>query len=549
MRTRSKWMAPLLGALLLFITVGVLVPVADERVPASPATQPPADRVGNSPAITVCRQQGINGYFDAQDTDIFAYNPTLTNGWDSSLRITSNNTRNFLIQFVLPTLPHDITVSEAILRLRVTYPSTPTFPMDVDLYRVRRMWTDQHASWTYATEGIPWGLPGCNDPGTDRHANPIDGQIVSEPNSWVEFRITEDVIDWLANPSLNHGYIARGQGEHTVQYNFASGEHPQDYQRPELCITYYEATPTPTITQTPTETATPTPSATATRTPTATLTPTRTTGDIHGMVWHDENGNGRREHEEPPLPNAQIVLRTAAGALMMLSTTGGDGLYELAEIVPGNYWLQEVDPPGYVSTTINDWMVPVLANTTIEINFGDRHAPTPTATHTGTPTTTPTPTLVPCRDFYEPDDQPLDAKAISTDGVVQRRNIHQAGDRDYVKFSAAAGHTYVLKTLNLGGGVANDTRLTLLAPDGTTVLAINDDSPTDPPASRIEWICPDSGTYFMLVSEYNPAVGGCDITYDLSAARIEPTAVPTVTRTPTATRAPHINVLPFIVRG
>ena len=547
----TRWRIPvlLLGALLLLVSVGILSAAAGDSTFPPPAFRSHAGRTANSPAIIVCLRQGENGYFDAQDTDIYRYAPDATNGYDASLRITSDNSRNFLIQYtVLPDLPADASVAEATLRLFVIYPQAPTFPMDIGLHRVRRMWTDVDASWNQATAGIPWGLPGCNDTTLDRYLGASDEETITEPGQWIEFDITSDVIDWLVEPSENHGHIARGQGEHTVQYNFASGEHQQSYHRPELCLTYYDATPTPTITNTPTHTATPTPSATPTETATVTPTPTRTTGDIHGVVWHDINGDGRHDHEEPPLPNAQIILRTEAGVLMMFYTTGGDGTYNLEQIVPGIYWLQEVDPPGFVSTTINNWMIPVFANTSIEIDFGDNYAPTPTPTSTGTPTATATPTLVPCRDYYEPDDESRDAKAISIDGVPQGRNIHQAGDVDYAKFAAYAGKTYVVRTSHLGGGVSNDTTLTLLAPDGMTILSENDDDPANPPASRIEWICPTSGSYFVLTAQYNPAIGGCDIAYDLSVEEINPTPAPTETRTATPTREPHVNMLPLILR-
>jgi hypothetical protein len=547
MSIRLKWLLLLAGAILLVISVQALA-AADNPPPRAGNSAQPASRAADSPAITVCRQQGVDGYFDAQDTDIDAYDPNKTNGYDASLRIKSDNTRNFLIQFVMPDLPHNITVSEATLRMWVSWPTTKTYPLTINLYRVRRVWTDVDASWNNATAGFPWQLPGCNDLAVDRYPNASAQRTVTDPATWIEFDVTGEVIDWLASPWDNHGYLARGQGDHTVQYNFASGEHPETYHRPELCITYYEATPTPTITQTPTVTATPTPTATHTNTPTITPSPTPSTGNIHGIVWHDVNGNGRRDHEEPPLPNAQIVLRTAAGALMMLNTTGGDGSYEMPEILPGVYWLQEIDPPGYVSTTLNDWMIPIFANTRIEIHFGDQYAPTVTATHTGTPTSTPTATTVPCRDYFEPDDDPPNAKTISTEGVLQGHNIHQPGDVDYVKFGATAGLTYILRTANLGGGVSNDTKLTLLAPDGVTVLAVNDDSPSDPPASRIEWICPESGNYFMRVAQYNPSIGGCHITYDLSVQRTGGTPTVTATPTRTPTRMPHINVLPLIVR-
>lgn len=517
---------------------------------ASTASSPAIDL---GPAITVCVRQDEAGYRGSEDTDINKYDREANYGNSPALRVKSDNAYNSLIQFSMPAIPSQATISQATLRLYTTYSSNPAYPITIQLHRVLRLWNEMDASWTYATAGIPWGLPGCNDTSSDRAAIPSDEQTATLVGQWLEFDITDDVRLWFADPSQNHGHIARGAGEHTVQYNFASSEYTNTAFRPELCITYYEATPTPTITNTPTKTATPTATPTFTPTLTPTPTPTRFTGDIHGLVWHDMNGNRLRDPDEPPLPNAQVILRTMEGALMMLQTTGGDGVYMMGEIVPGSYWLQEVDPPGFISTTPNDWGVTVFSNTSVRINFGDRYAPTPTATltptvtRTPTPTITPTETLVPCRDIFEPDDSPADAKVLSTNGLPQGHNIHRAGDMDYIKFSAFEGVTYRMRTLNLGGGVRNDTTLRLLAPDGATVLAENDDDPANPPASSIQWICPTSGSYYLLVRQYNPSVGGCDITYDILIQEMEPTAVPTAT--PSSTRAPAAVALPFIVKG
>lgn len=159
--------------------------------------------------------------------------------------------------------------------------------------------------------------------------------------------------------------------------------------------------------------------------------------------------------------------------------------------------------------------------------------PTPTPTQTKTPTQTPTatatrtpsatstvtasPTLTatphPCADAYEPDNASYEAKLIMADGTVQHRTFHVAGDVDYLKFVGISGSNYEIWTTNLGGAL-NDTVLTLYSTDGVTVLATNDDDPFAPPASRLQWICPATGTYYLKAAQLNPAVGGCNYTYD-----------------------------------
>lgn len=100
---------------------------------------------------------------------------------------------------------------------------------------------------------------------------------------------------------------------------------------------------------------------------------------------------------------------------------------------------------------------------------------------------------------------------------------------------------YVMRTFNLGGRPDNDTTLTLYDVDGQTQLAYNDEHPLEEPgASRIEWEATSAGTYFLRVAQFNPAIGGCELTYLLEVIRgtPTPTPTPTPTSTPTATRTP-----------
>jgi hypothetical protein len=166
--------------------------------------------------------------------------------------------------------------------------------------------------------------------------------------------------------------------------------------------------------------------------------------------------------------------------------------------------------------------------------------PTPTATPIHTPTATPpcpttTPTCPPCSpDDYEPDNTSSEAKEIFTDGTIQEHNFHVGGDKDWVKFNAAAGMIYVIKTSNLGTNC--DTVLCLYDTDGTTLIECNDDYGSL--ASRIEWQAPSSGTYFAMVRHHNPTASCSNTNYDLSITESIPTPTPTATSTHTPTPTP-----------
>jgi hypothetical protein len=129
------------------------------------------------------------------------------------------------------------------------------------------------------------------------------------------------------------------------------------------------ATPSPTPTETPTATCTPTP----TITPSPTITPTSTpsSGELFGSIWHDSNADGAWQRpEEPTLAGSHVQITTIDGTLVYANLCK-EGSYAVVGLPPGDYVVQEIDPPGYHSTTPNTIQIHVLANTRLVINFGD----------------------------------------------------------------------------------------------------------------------------------------------------------------------------------
>ncbi|MCC7354100.1 MAG: DVUA0089 family protein [Anaerolineae bacterium] len=105
-------------------------------------------------------------------------------------------------------------------------------------------------------------------------------------------------------------------------------------------------------------------------------------------------------------------------------------------------------------------------------------------------------------DQYEPDNTPGQAVPVIPNNAPTSHTFNPPGDTDYVRFQAVAGATYVFSTSGLSSGA--DTVLTLWDQDGATRLLHNDDDPIPGRglASRIEWIAPASGTYFISVHEF-----------------------------------------------
>ncbi len=140
----------------------------------------------------------------------------------------------------------------------------------VGLYRLRRPWVTEQATWMNASVGQPWSLPGAAGP-DDRDASPLVEAEVSAANAWYRFDVTNAVRDWLAEPEANYGVLLKSSGTNAVIYKFAQAEYTGQSYRPRLVIVYSGPAVTPSATATaPAPTPTETPSG-PTPTPTATV--------------------------------------------------------------------------------------------------------------------------------------------------------------------------------------------------------------------------------------------------------------------------------------
>jgi hypothetical protein len=151
------------------------------------------------------------------------------------------------------------------------------------------------------------------------------------------------------------------------------------------------ATSTPTPTPTPVDTPTPTITPTPTETPTPTITPTPVTASICVLSFEDSNGNGRRDIEEGLLPYAVFTVSDARHVIDSYSSNGLHEPHCFYGLDPGTYFISELNPPGYESTTYDSWGVALSSGSTIDIEFGNRLMPSPTVAATVIPSPSPTP--------------------------------------------------------------------------------------------------------------------------------------------------------------
>ncbi|MFV9504145.1 MAG: pre-peptidase C-terminal domain-containing protein [Oscillochloridaceae bacterium umkhey_bin13] len=117
-------------------------------------------------------------------------------------------------------------------------------------------------------------------------------------------------------------------------------------------------------------------------------------------------------------------------------------------------------------------------------------------------------------DSFEADNRREQAGSIGTDGTTQTRNFCPEGDVDWVRFTASAGATYTIETLNLAD--AADTVMCLHTSNGDLIVC-DDDGGTGK-ASRISFEPPINGTYLLQIKDFSPTVAGDLTRYDLAGA-------------------------------
>lgn len=117
-------------------------------------------------------------------------------------------------------------------------------------------------------------------------------------------------------------------------------------------------------------------------------------------------------------------------------------------------------------------------------------------------------------DSFEPDNNAAQAKAITPNRASQTHNFHQAGDVDWIKFTATAGWRYTIATFHLG--LVSDTVLDLYGTNGATLLATNDNAGASGKASQITWTAPSNGVYYIRVRDHAGTTYGLETKFDLA---------------------------------
>jgi hypothetical protein len=145
----------------------------------------------------------------------------------------------------------------------------------------------------------------------------------------------------------------------------------------------------------------------------------------------------------------------------------------------------------------------------------------PMATPTPTPTSTPVSTGA---DAFENDDTCANAKLIGADGTPQNRNFHYEGDVEWIRFTAPAKGTYVIRVENIG-------------PKADAVIFLHNNCDAAPATAdnnafgstvTIEWDIAQAGAYYLQLRQFDPSAFGADANYRVSVRlNTQPPSAPT----------------------
>jgi len=72
---------------------------------------------------------------------------------------------------------------------------------------------------------------------------------------------------------------------------------------------------------------------------------------IGDYVWHDKDGNGLQDSNEPGIGGAAVYLYNVSRTLIKSTMTNAQGIYKFDEVEPGEYYLKFGLPTGYSSAT------------------------------------------------------------------------------------------------------------------------------------------------------------------------------------------------------
>lgn len=191
----------------------------------------------------------------------------------------------------------------------------------------------------------------------------------------------------------------------------------------------------------------------------------RQVGTIAGEVYVDINANGIPESGEATLGGVTITLRNSQGVVIATTTTTVNGTYLFTNVPPGSYIVEETDPIGFTSTTLNQVAVILPAGGAAVANFGDL----PIGIVTGIEFNDVNGNGV--QDFGEPGIGGVTIELVNSSGAVVRTTT-TSGNGAYQFLNVTAG-AYVVRASDPAGFVSTTPNIVPVSVTSNGVATAN----------------------------------------------------------------------------
>ena len=200
-------------------------------------------------AETVTYKQGTEDPFTAEtytgqdDARLISFRADAMFGTDAEilLKRTPGWEAVGLVRFDISTMPDDVVIEDATLRLFVEYIDGGT--KNVDLYKMLTTWVETTVTWNNADTGVPWDVAGASG-AADVEADPSASAVAGPAGGYnAQWTITDLVTDWYNAPAGNHGVRLHSDELQTIHFEAVNfwGDEWQEWGRPELVIEYSAA--------------------------------------------------------------------------------------------------------------------------------------------------------------------------------------------------------------------------------------------------------------------------------------------------------------------
>lgn len=183
---------------------------------------------------------GVTDVTIADDT------PTTNLNGETYLNVGEHNAtvavKKSLVKFDLSAIPAASTIIDATMTLTYQGDASDN-ARTLNVFRVKRAWSDSQATWNVYTTGNSWTSAGCNDDTDDRDGTPVGSVAVpASPTLDTEVSITIDAtaVATMINGGANgnNGFLLQNTGLNNDLLLYHSTEASTSGFRPKLVINY-----------------------------------------------------------------------------------------------------------------------------------------------------------------------------------------------------------------------------------------------------------------------------------------------------------------------